>query len=81
VEVFRQGQVPDQVCERHAYDRWWERDRDGDRYEDDEWRDRRQERGPDRDRGRVRRWLDRVFGGEEEEEVEEEEPPPPGAVR
>jgi penicillin-binding protein 1B len=78
VEVFRQGQVPDQICERHAHDRWWEWDRDGDRYEDDEWRERRRERD-DRDRGRVRRWLDRVFGGEEEEE--EEEPPPPGAVR
>ena len=73
VEVFRQGQVPERVCERHTYDRWGERDRydqDRGRYEDDEeWRERR-----DRDRGRVRRWLDRVFGGDEEEE---NEPPPP----
>ncbi len=73
VEVFRQGQVPEQVCARHTYDRWWERDRydqDRGRYDDDEeWRERR-----DRDRGRVRRWLDRVFGGDEDEG---NEPPPP----
>lgn len=70
VEVFRRGQVPDQICERHSYDRWWERDDDGGYGEDEDWRERR-----DRDRGKVRRWLDRVFGGEEE--GEENEPPPP----
>jgi penicillin-binding protein 1B len=51
-EVFLEGQVPQEICELHGYDEWWGWDRD---------RDDRRDRP-----GRIRRWLDRVFGGEDE---------------
>jgi penicillin-binding protein 1B len=73
-EVFLEGQVPEEVCELHRYGGWWDWDRDQGGWE-------RQPGGEERDDrpGRIRRWLDRVFGGEgeEEEQGDEGEPPPP----
>lgn len=70
-EVFLADQVPEEVCELHGYGWWdWNRGRRG------RWEDRRNE---DYRPGRIRRWLDRVFGEEEAEEQEGEgegEPPP-----
>jgi len=76
-EVFLQGQVPTEVCELHSYGGWWDWSRDhGDRDQGDWERRRDQDDRP----GRIRRWLDRVFGSgdrpEEPEESGEEEPPP-----
>jgi penicillin-binding protein 1B len=52
-EVFLAGQVPQELCDLHGYEGWWD------------WERERRDR-PGRRPGRVRRWLDRVFGGEDE---------------
>lgn len=79
-EVFLEGYVPREVCDLHGRGGWWDRDED--------WRERRRREEADEERGpgRIRRWLDRVFG--EEGEVEDDSqgterrseppgPPPP----
>ena len=67
-EVFLVGTVPDEIC--HLHRGYW-------RFDDDRRRHRRR-RGDDGP-GRLRRWLDRVFG---DEEGRRDEPParerPPG---
>jgi hypothetical protein len=52
-EVFLAGQVPQELCDLHGYDGWWD------------WERERRD-GPGRRPGKIRRWLDRVFGGEDE---------------
>ncbi|HSL84611.1 MAG TPA: penicillin-binding transpeptidase domain-containing protein, partial [Thermoanaerobaculia bacterium] len=49
-EVFLRGQVPQEVC--HLHQGWWDWDRR-----------REREREGDDGPGRVRRWLERIFGG------------------
>ncbi len=86
-EVFREGDVPDQVCDRHRgwTEEWAIFDDTGRAIEDAV---AEVQRGNERAEGRhpIRRWLKKVFGddeddeggGEDEEEGGDEEPPEDG---
>ncbi len=62
-EVFPDGEVPQEVCHLHRDD--WS------------WGDERYGSGQGEHRGRFRRWLDRVFGGDDDDPGGDEGQPPP----
>ncbi|HEX5758462.1 MAG TPA: PBP1A family penicillin-binding protein [Thermoanaerobaculia bacterium] len=84
-EVFRSGNVPDEVCDRHRgwSDEWAVFDDVGDAI--DEAADEADRAGPRERRHPIRRWFKKVFGNDDEDEEEgrdeegerrdEEEPP------
>ncbi len=64
-EVFRDGDVPQEVC--HLHRGFWH------------WGDEGDEGGRGAHRGRIRRWLDRVFGGGDDPGGDSQGQPPPDA--
>lgn len=78
-EVFLDGQVPTDVCRLHqGY--WWVDQGPDLAQDDEEWQ--ADDETPQRRRGRVRRWLRRVFGDGDDDQgeppgAETAEPPPP----